>query len=164
MSTQAEARLRDRKDRLEALGLGHPDNEFYGHIADLTGVGVLTKADARSGRLQVEIEANGVVFYLDTTNPRCADDLYNLPQLDLGTRVAVSGSLRSMGSRGVRLGRLSLLPCDAPFERVVFRPSVRANGLIRLGEGEIPDPDSTTTTFNFVSVLGVVAIIPVPEG
>ncbi len=164
MSTQVESRLRARKDRLEALGLSHPDDAFYGHATDLTGMAVLTKADVREGRLQVEVEANGVVFFLDTTSPRCADDLFNLPQLDLGARVVVSGSLRSLGPRGVRLGRLSLLPCDAPFERVVFRPTIRANGQIRLGEGEIPDPDPTTTTFNFVSVIGVVALIPVPEG
>ena len=164
MSTQAESRLRARKDRLEALGLSHPDDAYYGHDANLTGVGVLTKADAREGRLQVEVEANDVVFYLDTTNPRCGQDLYNLPKLELGARVAISGSLRSIGTRGVRLGRLTLLPCDAPFERVVFRPTIRANGLIRLDEGEIPDPDPTTSTFNLVSVMGVVAIIPVPEG
>lgn len=163
MSTQAEARVEARKARLEAMGFSHPEDAYFSRYTDLTGVGRLTKADTRDGRLQVEVEAGGVVFYLDTTNPRCGDELTNLASLDLGSRVALSGSLRSLGSRGVRLGRMMLLPCDAPFERVVFRPSVRAGGLIKLGEGQLNDPDPTVSTFTFVMVAGTVAVLPVQE-
>ncbi len=163
MNTQAESRRQDRKARLEALGLSHPDDAFYGRTTDLAGVGRLTKADVREGRLQVEIQAGGVTFYLDTTNLRCADELFNLRSLDLGSRVALSGCLRSLGPRGVRLGRLSVLPTEAPFERVVFRPNTRAQGFIRLGEGEIKDPDPTATAFGFTPAAGTVGIHPLQE-
>lgn len=163
MSTQAEQRVRARRDRLQAFGFSHPDDDFYSRTPDLTGVGILTKADVREGRLQVEVEAHGVVFYLDTTNPRCADELFNLPRLPLGTRVAVSAGVRSIGPRGVRLGRLALLPCEAPFERMVFRPQLRANGQIRLAETVIPDPGPACAAFHFVSAQGAVMTLPLPE-
>lgn len=163
MSTQAEARSEARKARLQELGFSHPEDAYFSRFTDLTGVGRLTKADARDGRLQVEVEAGGVVFYLDTTNPRCGDELTNLASLDLGSRVALTGCLRSLGSRGVRMGRMMLLPCEAPFERVVFRPMVRAGGFIKLGEGEIRDADPTVSAFSFAMVAGTVVVLPVQE-
>ena len=167
MTTLHEDRLRRRKDRLESMGLTHPEDAYSARPSDTYGVGRLRKADCREGRLQVEVESGGVLLYIDTTNPRIMDALFNLERLEIGARVTFSASIRSLGSRGVRLGSLTLLPCDAPIDKATFRPKARANGLIRLGEGDMKDPDPKACGFFLVPenlpAVGV-RFVPIQEG
>jgi len=162
MTTMHEERLRNRRDRLEQMGLTHPEDIYLVRKADTNGVGFLRKADYRGGRLQVDVEAGGVTLYLDTTNPQAITALFNLSDLQIGTRVTLSANIRCIDTRGVRLGRLSLMPCDVPIDKAIFRPAVRSHGLIRLGEGDMVDPDPSASGFYIVPNAGV-AFVPVRE-
>jgi hypothetical protein len=151
----------DRAGKINDLGLGaHDEDHFWAHPSDLHGVGFLSLAEARAGRLQVVIRCQGLDYYLDTRNLACFGDLHNLKGIPLGTRVVFSGNVRTTNDRGIRMGRLNILPVALRIEEAVMTPTCRADGAIYLGEGSIPDPNPSAQSFSFVKVSDTICLVP----
>lgn len=153
---------RARMDRLARYGLeGHPDDRFWARVSDLSGIGTLRVADQRAGSLQVEIYCNGVVVYLDTTNVASVGDLANLSRIAIGSGVAFSGAVRTLDSRGVRMGRLLVEPCEVMSSKAVLTPSIRHSGVIEFGEISIEDPSPSSSAFFIVPGAARPELLPV---
>jgi len=108
----------------------------------------------------VVIRCQGLDYYLDTRNLACFGDLHNLKDIPLGTRVVFSGNVRVTNDRGIRMGRLTVLPVALRIEKAVMTPAYRADGAIYLGEGSIPDPNPSAPSLSFVKVGDTICLVP----